>query len=338
MAIWGLWLGSSSRAGHAYALQLANKLLQLALQDLDPIHRQQAHYAMGNSLLWSGQLSQARQHQQQGMALYQAAHHEIMVRELGENICVSTGAQLTWVLWLQGFPDQARAMGERTLALARELNHPYSQCYANSGVMALNRWLRHVDGTREFSEIVLAQANQHGFPMWLLSGLVFQGWAMTMKGDPRGVAQLQLGVNTVRVAMSGIEAFFLAPLIEAQIRLEQWEEALTTASTAISVAQAKDDRFQESEFLRLQGECLLRLPVPDASTAESCFRQALAISAQQGAKSLELRAATSLAKLLRSQGKRRPAQLTATCRWFTEGLDTPDFLDAQQRLTRQTKI
>jgi hypothetical protein len=160
---------------------------------------------------------------------------------------------------------------------------------------------------------------------------------MTMKGDPRGVAQLQLGVNTVRTAMSGIEAFFLAPLIEAHIGLEQWGEALAAVTTAISVAQAKNDRFQESEFLRLQGECLLRLPVPDAAAAESCFRQALAISAQQGAKSLELRAATSLAKLLRSQGKRRPAQLTATCRWFTEGLDTPDFLDAQHLLSRQPK-
>jgi tetratricopeptide (TPR) repeat protein len=333
-ATWGLWLGSSSRVGHAHSLQLATKLLQLAQQDPDPVHLQKAHYAMGNSSLWTGQLSQARQHQEQGMALYQAAHHPIMVRELGENICISTGSQLVWVLWLQGFPDQAWAVGERTLALAREVNHPYSQCYANASVMALNRWLRQVDTTREYSEIILAQANQHGFPIWLLSGVAFQGWAKAMQGDAHGVAQLQFGVNTVRTAMSGLEAFFLAPLVEAQMQLAQWDEALTTATTAISVAQTKDDRFQEGELLRLKGECLLGIAVPDVAAAESCMRQALTISQRQGAKSLELRAATSLARLLRSQGKEEQALplLGAVCRWFSEGLDTPDCQDARQLL------
>ncbi|MDD5333127.1 MAG: BTAD domain-containing putative transcriptional regulator [Rhodoferax sp.] len=337
-ATWGLWLGSSSRVGHVHSLELANQMLQLAQRDLDPLHLQKAHYAMGNSLLWTGQLSQARQHQEQGMALYQAAHHDIMVRELGENICVSTGSQLAWVLWLQGFPDQARAIGEKTLALARETQHPYSQCYASAHVMVLTRWLRQIDSTRELAESTLAQAHQHGFPLWRLSGLAFQGWTMVMQGEAQGVAQLQMGVDTVRAAMSGIEAFFLAPLIDAQMRLGQWEEALSGTTTALLVVQAKEDRFQESEFLRLRGECLLRIPVPDALAAESCFRQALAISQQQGAKSLELRAATSLAGLLRSQGKKRPTLLSTICRWFTEGLDTPDFQDAHQLLiARQTK-
>lgn len=333
-ATWGLWLGSSSHVGHAHSLKLAEKLLYLAQQDPDPLHLQKAHYAMGNSLLWTGQLHQARQHQEQGIALYQDAHHDLMVRELGENICISTGSQLVWVLWLQGFPDQAWAVGERTLALARQVNHPYSQCYANSSVMALNRWLKQIDATLEFAEIILAQANQHGFPIWLLSGVAFQGWAMAMQGDARGVAQLHFGVNTVRTAMSGLEAFFLAPLVEAQMQLNQWDEALATATTALSVAQAKEDRFQEGELLRLKGECLLGTAAPDAAAAESCFRQALAVSQQQGAKSLELRAATSLARLLQSQGKPGLAQslLAATCRWFTEGLDTPDFQDARKLL------
>jgi tetratricopeptide (TPR) repeat protein len=333
-ATWGLWLGSSSHVGHSHSLKLAEKMLHLAQQDPDPVRLQKAHYAMGNSLLWTGQLCQARQHQEQGMALYQAAHHDTMVCELGENICVSTGSQLVWVLWLQGFPDQARAVGERTLALARQINHPYSQCYASAGVMALSRWLRQIDATLEFAESILVQANQLGFPLWLLSGLAFQGWALAMHGNTQGVAKLQLGVNTVRTAMSGIEAFFLAPLVEAHMQLGQWDEALTTATTALSVAQAKDDRFQEGELLRLKGECLLSIAAPDATAAESCFRQALAVSQQQGAKSLELRAATSLARLLKSHGKEEqaPPILGAVCRWFTEGLDTPDVQEARQLL------
>ncbi|MDD2924453.1 BTAD domain-containing putative transcriptional regulator [Rhodoferax sp.] len=330
-ATWGLWLGASSCAGHGHALQLAKKLLQLAQRDQDPLHLQKAHYAMGNSLLWTGRLSQARRHQEQGMALYQTAHHDIMVRELGENICVSTGSQLTWVLWLQGFPDQARVVGEKTLALAREVNHPYSQCYACAHVMVLQRWLRQIGTTRQMAEDTMVQAHQHGFPLWLLTGTAFQGWAVTMQGQGHGVAQLQSGVATVRAAMGGVEAFFLVPLLEAQMRLGQWQEALSTATTALAVAQARDDRFQESEILRLQGECLLGQWLPDVAAAEACFGQALTICQQQGAKSLELRVATSLGRLWLSQGKQAQAQqlLGAVSCWFTEGLDTPDYQDAQ---------
>jgi len=333
-AMWGLWLGSSSRSGHAHSLELAGKLLQLAEQARDPLQLQKAHYAMGNSLLWTGQLPLAQHHQERAMALYQPAHHDALVRELGENICVSTGSQLAWVLWLQGLPDQARAMGEQTLALAHALNHPYSRCYASAHLISLHRWLRQVDATWHWAQETVLQAQRHGFPLWLLSGLAFQGWVQAQRGDASGLSQLQSGVEAVRAAMGGIEAFFLAPLAEAHWHLRQPEEAQALARHALAVMQARDDHFLESELLRIQGECLLVNATPDPAAAETCFQRALTISRHQGARSLELRAATSLARLWHRQGKSDEARrmLTEICDWFTQGLDTPDLVDANQLL------
>lgn len=268
------------------------------------------------------------------MAIYQHSHHAVMVRELGENICVSTGAQLSWVLWLQGLPDQALAMGERMLDLAREVNHPYSRCYATSHLANLHRWLRQPDAAHHWAQETLNQAQQNGFPLWVLSGASFLGWAQAMRGDTGGIAPLQVGVESVRAAMSSVEAFFLALLGDAHWQLGQPTQTLTVVNQALAVMQTKDDRFLESEALRLKGECLLALAVPDARAAEACFSQALTISRQQGAKSLELRAATSQARLWHQQGKTAAARqlLDGVYGWFTQGPDTPDLKDARRLL------
>lgn len=333
-ALWGLWLGSSSRVGHAHSLELAKKLLQLSEQNDDALLLQKAHYAMGNSLLWTGQLDLARHHQERAMALYRPEHHDALVGELGENIRVSTGSQLAWVLWLQGFPDQARAMGEQTLALAHELNHPYSRCYASAHLISLHRWLRQLDITHYWAQETVSQAQRHGFPLWLLSGQAFVGWVRTMRGDATGLGPLRSGIDAVRAAMGGIEAYFLAPLAELQHHLGQHEEAHALAQQTLSVMQARQDHFLESEMLRLLGQCELTQREPDVVEAEAHFQRALAVSRRQGAKSLELRAAISLARLWQSQNQTDQAWhlLHGLYSWFTEGLDTADLADAKQLL------
>ena len=123
-ALWGKWLTSSSRIGHVHALELAEKLLRLAEQDNGPLQLQQALYAMGNSLLWTGQLEKARLHQERAMALYQPPHHETMVSKFGENICVSSGALLAWILWLWVTPNRPGTSSKHWPW--RQVNHPYS--------------------------------------------------------------------------------------------------------------------------------------------------------------------------------------------------------------------
>ena len=333
-ALWGMWLTSSSRIGHLHSLELAEKLLHLAELNNEPLQLQQALYAMGNSLLWTGQLEKARIHQERSMALYRPSHHETMVSEFGENVCVSCGAQLAWVLWLLGFPAQARAVSEQTLALARQINHPYSLCYAKAHGLALGRWMRQIETTRQLAEETMTLANQHGFPVWLLSGTALHGWALSMQGQATGIAHMQHGVAIVSAAMSGIEAYFLGLLGEAYMHLGQREESLSVLHQTLHVMDMKDDRFLESEILRLKGECLLGISTTNTEEAETCFSQAIAISHKQGAKSLELRAAMSMARLWQQQDKQEDARrmLREIYNEFTEGSDTPDLQEAANLL------
>lgn len=339
-AMWGMWLGSSSRVGHMHALELAKRLLHLAEQGSDLLQLQKAHYAMGNSLLWTGQPHEAQPHQERAMALYQPAHHELMVREFGENIHVSSGAQLAWVLWLQGYPDQARRVSDETLALAQRIDHPYSLCYAKAHGAGLARWMGTKESTRQLAEEAIALGNQYGFPLWLLAGVCLHGWVLSMRGETAGIAPMGQGIASVRIAFNGIEAYFLGLLAEAHLNTGQVAEALSVADAAQAVMNAKEDRFLESEILRFKGECLLKLSDANATEAEVLFHRALAISRSQGAKSLELRAAMSLARLWQSQRKLEDARLVLREIYsgFTEGFDTPDLQEARGLLAGLDKV
>lgn len=336
-ALWGMWLTSSSRIDHAHSLELAERLLLLARQSHDPLQLQPAYYAMGNSLLWTGQLQRARDHQEQAIALYQPSHHEVMVKEFGENIRVSCGSQLAWVLWLQGYSNQAQIVSDQTLTLAQQINHPYSLGYAMSHRIALGRWLGQVETTRQQSEETMAMANRYGFPVWLLSGMAVHGWAQAMQGQASGIEHMQHAVNIVRAAMSGIEAYFLGLLAEAHMHLGQFEQSLSALNLTLDVIAAKDDRFLHSETLRLKGECLLKLSASSMSEAEACFTQALAISRNQQAKALELRAAVSLSRLWMHNGRKKDAGhlLEDICGWFSQGHKSCDLEEAVRLIELQ---
>ena len=145
---------------------------------------------------------------------------------------------------------------------------------------------------------------------------------------------MRQGVAIVSAAMNGIEAYFLGLLGEAYLHLEQREESLSVLDQTLHVMNTKGDRFLESEILRLKGICLLEISAVNEQEAEACFRQALAISRKQGAKSLELRAAISMARLWQKQDKHEDARrlLTEVYDRFTEGFDTHDLRDAANLL------
>lgn len=293
-ALWGMWLTSSSRVGHGHSLELAYKLLEQAEQNQDALQLQQAHYAMGNSLFWTGQPEAARRHLEQAISLYLPDHHEWMVSQFGENICVSSGALLLLVLWLLGESSQAQAVSARTLALARDINHPFSLGFALSNAAMLKRWLGQVEETELLAQEAIDLSRQFGLSFWLGMAVNSYGWALAMQGRSDGIAAMQESLEAVDAIMSGAKILFLAPLLEAYIALERYAEALALANEALATVTAKNDRFFESEFYRLKGICLLAIAPTQSEAAKACFYQAFNISRQQGAKALELRAANSL--------------------------------------------
>lgn len=329
-ALWGMWLTSSSRVGHSHSLELGKELLRLAEQSLDTLQLQLAHHALGNSSLVTGDLSAARSHLEASMALYEPEHHEILVSQYGENSYMSSGSLLSAVLWLQGFPSQAEKISLSTVAMARQINHPNSLGYALCVAAMLQRWMKRIESSAQFAQEAMTLSQRHGLSFWLGFSASAYGWAMVMQGQPAGIAQMQQCVAAVNAVMSGSKILFLAPLNDALVHLGQFENALAELNETLRVVAEKNDHFLESEFHRLKGECLLQISPTDTEAAEACFDQALAISRQQGAKSLELCAAMSMARSWQKRGKTEEARqlLEGIFQWFTEGKDTPDLQEA----------
>jgi predicted ATPase len=186
------------------------------------------------------------------------------------------------------------------------------------------------------AEALLALATMQGFQVWMGFGIYWRGWVLAMQGQGEaGLAQMHQGMAAVLDAGQMLsQPFCLLLLAEAMEHVGQVEEGLRLVTEALAALAARERGDFLAEAYRLQGVLLLRQAVPDASQAEACFQQALAIARRQQAKSWELRVAMSLARLWQQQGKRAKAYdlLAPIYGWFTEGFDTADLQDAKALL------
>jgi predicted ATPase len=161
-------------------------------------------------------------------------------------------------------------------------------------------------------------------------GTIWRGWALTTHGE-EGIPQMWEGLAAWR-ALGGeiMRPGLLALLAEAYRNTGRSKEALAALSEALALAEKSGERHYQAELYRLKGEALLASPTENQAEAEACFRQAIAIARQQSAKSWELRAVMSLSRLHQKQGKQAQARLMLAeiHGRFTEGLDTPDLVDA----------
>jgi predicted ATPase len=186
------------------------------------------------------------------------------------------------------------------------------------------------------AEALMALATEQEFALFVAMAMILRGGARTALGQ-RGeqISQLCQGLAAVRATGSALwEPYFLALLAEAYGQEGQVEAGLAALDEALAVMQVTGERWGEAELYRLRGELLLRPPGQDAHQAESCFQQALAVARQQQAKSWELRAAVSLARLWQQQGQQDEARalLMPVYGWFTEGFDTADLREARALL------
>lgn len=332
---WGLWASASSRLGYGKALELAQQLQRMAAHSKLPLLEQQAHFALGDTLYWCGDFCTALTHLNQVEALYRREHHLSHVAGFGEDAGVTNRAYRGWLLWFCGFPDQAQQVCAQSLTLARGLGHPFSLAYALTFAAILHCRLRDWEGALNHADEALAIANRHDFGLWRIGGSIARGWALARQGIKEGTETLQQCVEMTRLAMGGVSLVVLGPLIDAHLGLGNGGDALIVQAEAVAVARALGDRHIDSELQRLKGEALLLevVPIVDRDLlVESCFREALSIAKHQYAKSLELRAAHSLARLWQAQGRHKAALklLSATYDGFSEGFDTPDLQDASK--------
>jgi class 3 adenylate cyclase/predicted ATPase len=331
----GLYLYYINRPDFQISFELGEQFLRLAHQAEESVLILQAHMMLGVPLFWCGQLTEARHHLEQSIALYGSQYYDMAFR-YGQDSGVVCRHYAGWVLWFLGYPEKSRMMCDTLLTLAQELSHPLSSVYALSTAASIYLLLREGYTAQQLSEEALALATEHNFTYWIASSMLRRGEALAIQGHyAEGISQLQQGL-TARLATGAQMARSLhdARLAYGYGQMGQPEEGLSKVTEALSIINNTGERSYEAELHRIRGELLLQKSLDNRAEAETCFQQALDIVRRQQAKSLELRAATSLARLWQSQDKRQEAYdlLAPVYGWFTEGFDTADLIDAKQLL------
>jgi predicted ATPase len=324
------------RAEYQTAHALGEQLLALAQQVQDSAMLVAAHRALGNTLLLIGAVATAQTHLAQGIALYDSKQHRAYAFLYGEDIGVVCHNLTAWTLWYLGYPDQGLARSHEAVTLAQQIAHPFSLGFALFFAAMLHLFRREVRLTQERAAALISLAQEQGFQYWVAGGSIYHGSALVHQGQSQeGIAQIEQGLTAWRATGAEInQSYYLALLAEAYGTMAQPEVGLTVLAEALVHVEHTGERYYEAEIHRLQGELLLQGSSENSTEAETCFQQAMAIARTQQAKSFELRATTSLARLWHSQGKRDKARqvLGDIYGWFTEGFDTADLHDAKALL------
>jgi TOMM system kinase/cyclase fusion protein len=322
--------------------ELGEQSLTLAQSVQDSALLVRAHRMLGDTLFWLGELVSAQAYLEQAIALYDSRQYRSQVFLYGYDPGVFGLSYEALVLWFLGYPDQALKRSHEALTLAQELSHPFSLSSALNFAVWLHQHRREVQLTQEGVETLMTFSTEQGFALWLAWGTAMQGWALAEQGQvEEGIAQIRQCLDTSRAAGAELgQSHYLALMAEAHGKVGQAEEGLSVLTEALTWVDKSGERFYEAELYRLKGVLLLKQAVLDVSQAEACLHQALDVARLQQAKSFELRAATSLARLWQSQGKRDEARelLEPVYSWFTEGFDTADLIDAKTLLDELAEV
>jgi class 3 adenylate cyclase/DNA-binding winged helix-turn-helix (wHTH) protein/predicted ATPase len=358
----GLCLFYMNRGELHIARETGGQLLSLAQYLQDPICLVEAYRLLGAILHWLGELTMAREHLEQGIAFYDSQQHRSYVSLYGQDPGVTCFSYLAWTLWCLGYSAQALESTNDALALSRKHLHDFSLAFALDYAAVLHHCRREGQVAQERAEKMVGLSQEHGFSFWLSEGMILQGYGLVKQGQKaEGIAQMCQGLAAHRATGTELaRPSFLALLAEGYGDDGQVEEALSVLDEALIAVQNTGECWWEAELYRLRGELgslqavdtenpgtapiktAMRIETNGGSTArssltpnvEACFHKALTIARRQHAKSLELRAAISLARLWQRQAKRAEARhlLVEVYSWFTEGFDTADLQEANALL------
>jgi len=331
----GLWLFYFVHAVQI-AHELGEQLLTLAQRVQDASLLLEAHRALGATLFALGKLAQARSHLEQTIALYDPQQHRSLALLYGQDpkvTCLGYGA---WALWLLGYPDQALPWSHEALRLARELTHPLSLARAFEWTAILHQFRQEEQAVQVYAEAAMTLSTDQGFVLYLMGGMILRGWALAAQGQgAEESAPMRQGLAGWHATGAELwRPYWLALLADASGKEGRVEEGLAVLDEALAVVANTGERFWEAELFRLKGALLLLRSAEHHAEAETYFHQALDVARRQEAKSLELRAAMSLARLWQQQGQRAEARelLAPIYGWFTEGFDTADLQEAKALL------
>jgi predicted ATPase len=333
----GLWARHFVRGEMRGAYELAEELLRQAQSASDRTSLLLAKWALGDTSVFMGEFLLAKKQLDTAISLYDPERDRLLAyRYLWIDAGVNCLAYTAWTLWQLGYPERAVERGNEALAIAQTLSHSHSLALAEFFIGILRQHRREAQAAQANARSVMRLSAEHGLPDWLGWATTLHGWTLAEDGlSEEGLAQMRQSLATLNATGAGLmRPHDLCFLAEACMEAGQFDEGLDALAEALSAADEHENRMHESEINRLKGELLLKQDDSNAVEAQSCFERAIQIARKQSAKSWELRATTSLGRLLRDTGRAAEARamLAEIYGWFTEGFDTLDLKEAKALL------
>ena len=334
--LYGFWIanlvafnGDACRSLAAQFLALAEKQKMVAAQVV-------GYRAMGVALFQSGDFVVAQKYYDMGIALYDPAIHRALATRFNQDLRVAILFQRSLTLWVLGYPEAARTEVRQALKEAREIGQAATLMVALC-ITSLTHILYGSPSSADAqSDEVIALATEKSAPIWKAFGIMNKGCVLVTTGKAADAIQIiKSGMIAYRSTGATVYLlFFWAHLAMAHSELRQFDDAWRCIGEATTAVETTGERWFEAEIYRAAGEIALLSPKPGAAKAEAYFERALAVARQQHAKSLELRAAMSMARLWRDQRKPQQARelLAPVYGWFNEGFDTLDLKQAKALL------
>ena len=321
------------RAEYERAFDHGDQCLRLAEGAGNQAMLMQSHWVIGLSQCYMGRFAAARDHFERTIAIHDAVGIDSAASIYG---AVLSRAHLARMLLYLGYPDQSRQVMNEAIARAERLRFPVAVANTLALAAYVEAFHHNVQKTLELSAATAWQGEEQGLPYYTAVAILMRGWALAMQNqEEEGIALIRQGLASyLAIGTRQQHGYFLALLAEALNQSGRVEEGLAALEEAMEVAKQTNEPYYEAELYRLKGDASVNAGGVFAPEAESCFQRAIEISRQQRAKSFELRAAMSLARLWLKQGKRKEGRaiLEDVYGWFTEGLDTADLKDARALL------
>ena len=336
-ALVGAWAYHFVRAQYETAHGLCKRMLQLAEQSQDPVLLVMATMCWAKVHYFQGDFLAAQQLGERALALDRREYHEAYLSVYNEDGGISARREHSFCLWILGYPDRALALAYEGLELAEQTSHPFSLGAAHHTVGAVLAWFGDWQSSQKEFEKVFALAEEYALGDMLkhanTNNALKLAYQERTEEALEGAKQAIESLNAQGVMLS--RTGYLTSMGKLFWTSGRRPEGLAAIAQALALVERSGERLSEAEIWRVKGELLLKAAAGNAQAeAESCFHKAIEIAQRQSAKSWELRAAKSLARLWQQQGKTAEAQqmLAEIYGWFTEGFRTVDLKDARALL------
>jgi class 3 adenylate cyclase/tetratricopeptide (TPR) repeat protein len=331
--MFGLWKFNLARNRLHNAMKLAEKILNLSRLMDSELPEAAAHSAFGATCLWRGEFSAAHQHLAQANAIYDRDISRYL--PMYQASVIPSRAQASWALWMLGYPDQAREHAEQALAFSARLQSSFSTLFALMHAIALAHLRGDYETIRPRAETMIELAREQGFPYWSAVASVILGRVLVGEGNhDAGIIRMRDAMADLRGAGGElIYNYALSLLAESYLTGHDPEKGLAAVAEAFKGIETSGQHMHEAELWRLRGE-LLVLGGGAEAEAERSFCRALEVAQGQQARSWELRATTSLARLFHTHNRQDEARshLAPIVASFTEGFESADLKEATELL------